>query len=218
MRESTFYGCVSCYPPWVARVPFDLAAMTDAFAERVIEPALSLQAALARLYISESPAEMTVDPLIVPNPDLPAVREAQGQRNCQRRSWRDAVQWVTLSDGAMIAGYSVDADRAGAAPEVPAAIRVEQLSTSGPPLVVVDNTAASLAAVDAHNDLVFDAWRVEGLLPPGAADPIPDQAPAAADPGADPSNLLARGCDTAPGRSVVAALIALAALRRRNLA
>jgi hypothetical protein len=231
VTESTFYGCLMCYPRWVERIPFDPVAMTDELYARLVEPAASLDAAFARLpyltrlYTTMSPAEMTVDPLIALNPDLPDViarEEVRGQITCERRSWSLAMQWITLPNGTMIAGVpSVSAieDRVPP-PVVPAALRVEQLGVEGPPLVVVDNTNTTLAAVDAHNEAVFAVWRSNGVIPPGADDPIPDQAPPEAEPADDPdagppSNLLARGCDTAPGRSAVAALIALAALRRR---
>jgi hypothetical protein len=232
VSEATFYACLSCYPRWVERIPFDPAAMTDDLYARLVEPAASLDAAFARLpyltrlYTTMSPAEMTVDPLIALNPDLPEVlarQEAEGQMNCQHRSWTDSMQWVTLPNGTMIAGapgLSAIADDIGL-PDVPAALRVEQLGVAGPPLVVVDNTAATLAAVDAHNEAVFAVWRSNGMIPPGADDPLPDQAPPEVEPVEEPqadspSSAPARGCATPPAASAVAVLAALAALRRRR--
>lgn len=118
---------------------------------------------LTRLTSSLSAAEMTVDPVFVPNPDLPMVsnvHQATLVLECNGRTRNAAPRRFEFANGSELvmpsseamsrmqmsdAGYLATLDLGGAAE------RVERTATAGAPVLVQDNLPAILAALDANN-------------------------------------------------------------------
>ncbi len=177
---------------------FDRAAFLEAMDAQAIAPVRDADALLAsrpyvtRLYTTMSAAEMTVDPEFDFNPDLPAVprlRQATLRTTCPQ-GWDRRTQRLTLASGEV-----VEIGASGAWPVLggPAALRFEQLSTSGDPVVLIDNTPTFSDTITRSNETVI------------AARPPP------------PTVGGAGGCAAGSGASgALLALLALARRRRRR--
>jgi hypothetical protein len=104
---------------------------------------------MTAMYTTMSPQEMTQDPLFRFNPtlaDVPAVHKAQGVRHCKKGVpyWQSPIE-ITLSNGRKftVPGSNVPYwRRRGPFGALPAAERIEQLTTNGPGTVIQDNAKA----------------------------------------------------------------------------
>ncbi len=183
--ENSFYNCLACYDESLVGQPFDPVAATADLIEFVAEPSIHAHNLLAehpwltRMTSSLSPAEMTVDPTFVFNPDLPGVeqiRTAEITTMCDTgTNWYDSIRRIELTDGREIylpsmawfddrgitvAEWLMDTDLLGAA-------LIEQLGSSGAGEVIFDVNATGDDALDALNDEVLgeagnDAIEAEG--------------------------------------------------------
>lgn len=153
-----FLGCPFCYLPELADeagdIPdFESASFLAAVESQVVAPLRLTQMLLdrrpyiTRLYTTMSAAEMTMDPEFDFNPDLPAFSNshiAERIIHCSSGRTRGDAPWTTtLPDGGgVVRGegntwpYSLTGDL------LPAARRIEQLSTSGAPQIIEDRDTA----------------------------------------------------------------------------
>ncbi len=122
------------------------------FEERIAGPAehaadiLDANVYLTRLYTTISPAEMTEDPTFHENPMLPPV---SNQFSATVVSDCEGPTHVELADGRVI-----QYDDAGLPPvfeDMPYALAVEQVPSSGAPMVLLDHAAAIDDELDAWN-------------------------------------------------------------------
>jgi MYXO-CTERM domain-containing protein len=143
--------------------PFDKEAFMDALESDVIAPMLETDELLAsrpyvtRLYTTLSAPEMDLDPLFDFNADLDDVSNVHNATRvveCNPTiSFNEAPSRVELEDGRVIRlppggawPFTVGDEDAPPANKI-----VTQLSTSGPGIVVTDNTDAIDEALDEHN-------------------------------------------------------------------
>ena len=130
----------------------DTAAAVADLEERVVKPFGEIQTMLGAhpyltaLYTTMSPEEMTQDPMFVFNGQLPAmsnVHVAKGLRRCQKGQspWQVPIH-ITLANGTTF-WASAGSDGEGGQPlAMPAALRIEQLKSSGAPSLIQDNAGA----------------------------------------------------------------------------
>ena len=158
--ERQFYNCLSCYQQHLG--PLDADAFVDDLDAQLVTPLVEVQAAvdrsqyLTRLYTLISPKEMTKDPVFLYNDDLgdvTNVHSAKAYPICDEgSSWPYPVR-VELDDGRVVVYYP-DAD--GSFPDsqlagMNAALRVQQMSSSGPGVTVVDNSKSIDSFLEDHN-------------------------------------------------------------------
>ncbi len=118
---------------------FDPGATTDEIYMRVVQPTLDenqlfyAHPYLTRLLTVLSPEDMTADPVFSENPDLPDVGLLHGATLTTGCNGQGVLQTDQ--------GVETNFPRA-AAPGLAAALRIETLRESGPPIVVTDNASA----------------------------------------------------------------------------
>ncbi len=131
-------------------VSVDVAMFRQKLDELVISPVvgtldkLDLQPYLTRLYTKLSPEEMTVDPAFVLNPDAEPVSSlhvAQGTVPCS-----GTLATVPLPQGASVGVETNGVTWPVAADAAPAALQILQYGSSGPPLVLDDQSASLMGA------------------------------------------------------------------------
>ncbi|MBT8467252.1 MAG: hypothetical protein KJN97_00775, partial [Deltaproteobacteria bacterium] len=159
-----FVQCPQCGNPLT---PFNTEAFMDALSTEVVAPMLETSELVAsmpyvtRFYTTLSAPEMDLDPLFDFNPDLDDVSNAHGAERvfeCDPSiTINEAPSRVELEDGGVVRlppgattwPWNPDGDDAP-----PANAIVAQLSTSGPGMVVTDNSAAIDQALQQHNATV----------------------------------------------------------------
>jgi len=162
-----YWNCWSCYPLPLQEI--DWPALIDAVQVNVVDPMLHADAmvhdapVLTRLTSSLSANEMTVDPIFGENADLPQVSNAHSAELLMlcggSRVSNNAEAILTLSDGREVRLPSIDwvasqgsttGAEATASTDVHALV-IEQLSESGPPTLLADNTDAAIAQADQYS-------------------------------------------------------------------
>jgi hypothetical protein len=168
VSERDFYNCIRCYLRPGEVVVFDPVVAADAIETNVVAPMrhaeslFSDHAYMTRVSTLISPGEMTQDPVFGFNPDLPtvaALRTANIVTECDPSVVRtDAPRRLDMSDGfsfclpstnevdaaySAASGWSLGFDSAHAYHVgnlgLPAAALIEQMGTSGPPMLLSDN-------------------------------------------------------------------------------
>ena len=140
-----FWNNIDVYIDMVDPMAWDPDAFADALAEQVVEPGmnavdlLDTWPTLTRLHTTISPSEMTLDPEFHPNSSLGEVTETTIQtRELILCGGEDSVFEVDVEGEE----YRVCVPGAGAfpaIPDMPAALRIEQIPMMGPPQVTTDN-------------------------------------------------------------------------------
>jgi len=158
--ENSFYNSPSYYRSYYDDFVYDPLEVVDALVDAEIAPRQVAQELLddmpwiTRLRSSVSPSEMTLDPQFGFNPDLEVVGREQTlairfacdlnpmsttvEAAPQLLSWPTGQQlWIPSLDDMFAAGltYSDFVD-----PTAAAALYIEQMSTQGPPEILVDNS------------------------------------------------------------------------------
>jgi len=176
VNVNDFLQCPACYPE--AAEGLDKRAFIDALGEEVVEPMIATQELLlsrpyvTRLYTTLSAPEMDLDPLFDFNPDLAEVSNLHTARRvieCHRSVYQwEAPSRFELEDGRVVrlnAGdpwpFLVGQDDAP-----PANALVLSLTTSGPGMVVQDNSLAIDQALAAHNATVSSPGCGCGVVSP----------------------------------------------------
>ncbi|HMV68451.1 MAG TPA: DUF2330 domain-containing protein, partial [Myxococcota bacterium] len=205
IREQWFYNCLDCYPRYTRLIDFDPAAFTAALQAAIVDPLEQINrmfydhAWITRLTSSISPAEMTVDPLFVLNPDLPAVdnvHRATFVTDCETSDGdpTGAVKWIELEDSTRLL---LDPTSEATYVSTTSAAVVQDLDATGAGFVLVDNRAADLAAAEAFNAAATAGWEALGReVPPDDTPPvigeidqeIPGDDPSGADDSDDPED------------------------------
>ncbi len=151
LAESSFYNNMRAYNEYTGELEYDLVALTEALEETVVEPLRAVQDLfgdfpyMTRLYTTLSAEEMTVDPMFSFNPDLPDVSNvhtADARWECfeddpEKIDLENAVLVITLSDGREIRSRpcaTLDPDDVRTLQ--PAAVLIEQMDESGPPVPI----------------------------------------------------------------------------------
>jgi hypothetical protein len=142
-ERTRFLDAIATEP---GRAPFAADAFATELDANVVQPIKAAQRSMdgqtyvTRLFTTMSPAEMTVDPDFAFNSSLSDVpRDHRARLTCNGGDTSSAT--LTLADGRSFAitggwnGGPIAAAVAG-----PAAARIEQLASMGPPSVIVDNT------------------------------------------------------------------------------
>lgn len=102
LSRAEFYSCLSCYEAVIDLEAWDAAAFAADLDDRIVKPAerareiVESYPYVTRMYTTISGAEMNVDPIFRPNPDLEpvvATRIAQQQNHC------NDTATMTLPDG-----------------------------------------------------------------------------------------------------------------------
>ncbi|MDD9969973.1 MAG: DUF2330 domain-containing protein [Myxococcales bacterium] len=144
-------GCPTCYlnPRMSADESEPMATLdTERFRrqlfEQVVRPMLETDSLLlsqswvTRLYTTMSPEEMTEDPVFDFNPDLPAVNNVHTQERlvgCTFTGpWRVEFE-AGVVRGTTVGTWPMEVETA----DMPAALRISMVGTSGPPTVMIDN-------------------------------------------------------------------------------
>jgi hypothetical protein len=177
--------CSSCYED---ELQFSPSALLDALESDVIEPMRSVQGLLerapytTRLYSTLSAAEMTVDPVFVFNPDLPAVDNnhvATRVIECNSGVTQDEASWrIELPQGTVVRGNSGDFGTwPSALAQQPPNLRVLTLADSGEGAVVADNTDTIVAMLDDFNSGIPVNRGDSGFCNIAAAGTVPRSAP-----------------------------------------
>ncbi|MDD9946891.1 MAG: DUF2330 domain-containing protein [Myxococcales bacterium] len=153
-------GCPNCYlgTPMSAqedapRASLDMELLRRLLFEQVVRPMLETDALVqsqswvTRLYTTMSPEEMTEDPVFDFNPDLPAVSNIHTQERivgCDFNGpWRVEFEaGVVRGTGVGVWPMQMGAD------DLPAALRISVVGTSGSPTVMIDNTDEIRRALD----------------------------------------------------------------------
>jgi hypothetical protein len=131
-----FYACVDCWLDAAELLAFDAPGFAAELEERIIGPGehaldlLSSQPYLTRLYTTLSPHEMTADPLFHENEDLPDVSNTF---SATRVSTCEGPDFLEFPDGRRLA-----IGNAGEFPDMPAAVRIEEMPPAGAPMLVTD--------------------------------------------------------------------------------
>jgi hypothetical protein len=153
VSKYTFWSCLSCYAELIDLEVWDPAAFATAVAERIEQPGqhaldmLTDAEYLTRLYTVISPHEMIEDPLFHETDGLGPVDSSLV-----------ATQIIDCEGGptvyALPDGRRVAVAESGQMPELglPAAERIEQVPSMGPPQVELDNGPDIDAAIDAFNE------------------------------------------------------------------
>ncbi|MEQ1570711.1 MAG: DUF2330 domain-containing protein [Myxococcota bacterium] len=166
---STTGGTQACYPDQLASIPFDPVALAADLDTRVLVPReraaemFTRAPVMTRMTSSLSPAEMTVDPTFVFNPDMPMVdvlRLAEEAYSCagDQQNVFDAPRLLTVPDGRKVSLPSINQLGELGLSEIewlesqglttPTNARIERTGPSGPPEVLQDNTALLAQALD----------------------------------------------------------------------
>ncbi|HEY3500369.1 MAG TPA: DUF2330 domain-containing protein [Polyangiaceae bacterium] len=157
-----FKVCPNCYAADITVAP---ATFVTALEEGVIEPVRLVQdlidahPTLTRLYTTLSAEEMTVDPLFTFNPDLPEVSNihtAERIIECTPDVYQFEANWrIELPQGGVIRGTPSDV---GTWPaelgELPANLRIRQVSDTGEGNLLEDNADDINALLADYNDTV----------------------------------------------------------------
>jgi hypothetical protein len=155
-------GCPQCYAD---RLTLSEPAHLAALEKTVIEPMRAVQALLVsrpyvtRLYTTLSAAEMTVDPLFTFNPELPTVsnvHRATRVIECNANVTFMSAPWrIELPQGGVIRGIgSSNLNVPAEIADQPSNIRISRLASSGPGVVLEDNTAAISRDLTEYNGSV----------------------------------------------------------------
>jgi MYXO-CTERM domain-containing protein len=153
IRENLFYACLKCYQSLINTNVWNGPAFASALAARIVDPARHADQLLAnwpyltRMFTTISPAEMTEDPEFQERDGLKTV-SASGSGTL--RVTCSGSRAMTLPDGRFVAlsqpsSWPVFTD------QMPWAERIEDLSTSGDPVVLVDNSDRINGQLDAWN-------------------------------------------------------------------
>lgn len=158
LTDTELYNCPWCYQSELEAMPFDPVAAAADVNELVLVPRQEADAMfttypwISRLTSSVSPAEMTVDPVFVFNPDMgevDSVRTATDTTFCGiDGDWWDSRRLFRVADGRGVTLPSRENLAAWGITEIeyidsltePAAAIIEETSASGQPVVLVDNT------------------------------------------------------------------------------
>src|SRR6185436_2689916 len=153
--EPTFYGALMTYRNSIDQARWDAAAFSTALSTRIIAPAqhadqvLSAWPYLTRMFTTISPVEMTADPEFWEHDGLGNVNVSG---SAQRRITCTNASGMTLPDGRQVA-LTPQSMWPGFTADMPFAERIEEFTTtSGPPIVLVDNTQKINATLKAWND------------------------------------------------------------------
>ncbi len=151
VTEQQFYNNLSAYKSYIdndpGRAPFDAKGFAAELEQTIVAPLRRANEIVARfpyltrLYTTMSAEEMTVDPEFQFNPDVPEVSNvyrAKATPVCNVYDPNDMKVRIELEDGR----YFFTSFQTGAIDEGPAAERVETIGTSGPPIVLKDNSGA----------------------------------------------------------------------------
>ena len=161
VSESAFYASIAQYRSDIdgdpGRVAFDAVGFAGELEEVIAAPAKHANAILlggrrhlTRLLTILSPDEMTVDPELTFNADLPAVPNVSSAQGTDSVALCDATPRTTVQINLGTAGsYVVPA---GGTLPGPAALRIEQLSATGAALPLTDNGSLIAAAMKASLD------------------------------------------------------------------
>lgn len=163
--EVVFYNDLRAYRKYTAEADYDLVAFADDLEAIVVEPLRAAQHLFAdkpyltRLYTTLSAEEMSVDPAFSFNPELPDVsniHRADARTVCSDSGeLEETSALITLADGReLLAQPFSGADQAWQTAS-PAAFLIEQLNSSGPPVVIrrataVEEEPADVALPSAH--------------------------------------------------------------------
>jgi len=140
--EGYFYGCLSCFSSAINTNKWNGPAFASALASRIVDPARHADQLLAnwpyltRMFTTISPTEMTEDPEFQERDNLRTVT-ASGSGTL--RVTCSGSRAMTLPDGRLVAltgqqTWPTFSER------MPWAEKIEDLSVSGEPVVLVDNT------------------------------------------------------------------------------
>jgi MYXO-CTERM domain-containing protein len=172
-------NCPSCYSSQMQNMEFDVLAAADSIEVFILEPRRAADAlfadypVLTRMTSSVSPEEMTIDPVFVFNPDMPAVnsiREATETLLCAPGiNSADAARELYLPDGrrVMLPPRShmnlSDFEYLDQVAQLtlPAAAVIEKTSASGEPEILVDNRPSLTGDANDHN-LIFPYDELSG--------------------------------------------------------
>jgi MYXO-CTERM domain-containing protein len=140
--EGYFYGCLSCYRSSINANKWNGPAFASALASRIVDPSRHADELIAnwpyltRMFTTISPAEMTEDPEFQERGDLKTVA-ASGSGTL--RVTCSGSRAMTLPDGRLVA-LTPQQTWPAFSDQMPWAERIEDLSVSGEPVVLVDNT------------------------------------------------------------------------------
>jgi MYXO-CTERM domain-containing protein len=153
--EPAFYRCLSCYAGQIDMSKWDAGAFTSALSSRIIAPArhadqlLVAWPYLTRMFTTISPVEMTEDPEFWEHDGLGTVN-ATG--SAVRRVTCTGASGMTLPDGRQVA-LTPQSTWPGFTADMPWAERIEEFtSTSGPPILLVDNAPRINSLLKMWND------------------------------------------------------------------
>ncbi len=174
--ERSFYNNMGAYREYLTDFTFDASAFADDLNAVIIEPLRVAQNLmgdypyLTRLFTTLSADEMTVDPMFDFNPDLPDVsntRTADARLECpegdpDKINFEEIVLIVTLKDGREIRSQPYKNRPPGPTLFRSAAAVVEQMDSSGDPVMVRGLSQATpdfdgSGAVDFDDFLMFAA-------------------------------------------------------------
>ncbi|MCH9685208.1 MAG: DUF2330 domain-containing protein [Deltaproteobacteria bacterium] len=157
LDADTFYGCLSCYEDQIDEMAWDGLRFSAALEERVVAPgqhALSLlddNSYLTRMYTTISPGEMTEDPMFHENAELAEVTNAQV---ATQRILCNGDSVYVLPDGRQVylpAGAPWPDFDGEPAWSMPSDEQVQEVMSSGAPILLTDNTASIDSALAAYN-------------------------------------------------------------------
>ncbi|MEZ4317875.1 MAG: DUF2330 domain-containing protein [Myxococcota bacterium] len=171
---TSVYNCPDCYIDELAswNPDFDAVAAAADMDERVFTPLYMIDqmfennSTLTRLGSTVSPSEMTIDPEFAFNQqmaaDVPAWHEARLVFQCDDEEYTDtwsAPKTLVLSDGTAIhipsdqwlSENGITASEYLANLQEPAAVRIEQTSGTGLPVVIFDGSSLVDDFIDQHN-------------------------------------------------------------------
>ena len=177
VSETTFYNCLNCYSEYLG--PFDPVAFAEDLQTVFVDPLLNAEdlfksSWLSRMTSSISPAEMTVDPVFVLNPDMGTVsnvRKADLYYLCDNgNSYQASPRRLELSDGRMLLLPSEDwlAENGMTLDEFLNnltdinAIIIEKTGASGEPEILQDFTDDANNEDQANNKWVQDEFGTDG--------------------------------------------------------
>jgi len=157
VEADDFYDCLECYVDDIDQAAWDATAFGAAIRSRIIMPGMHAQQLLdqndylTRMYTTISPHEMMTDPMFHENPDLDEVVAAQvGSQRFLCNN--DSV--YTLPDGREVylpAGATWPTFEDEEAWVQPSTEEVQEVMTSGAPLLLSTNTEAIDVALAAYN-------------------------------------------------------------------
>lgn len=148
--DAAFYGNLAAYRTQLdsAQVTVDTAKAAQELDDSIVTPLKDINTQfgkhpyLTALFTTMSPEQMTQDPTFRDNPDLPDasnVHVAKGVVKCSSGvEYSQAPVQITLANGTQ---FLAERNTGGAATPVdlPASLRIEQMTTSGAPSTITDN-------------------------------------------------------------------------------